>query len=65
MNSLETFFDPKTSTLTYIVFNSEKSEAVIIDPVWDLDLASGKLSEESHDKVKFFLSSHKLNPSLV
>jgi len=65
MNSLETFFDPKTSTLTYIVFNSEKSEAVIIDPVWDLDFASGKLSEESHDKVKFFLSSHKLNPILV
>ncbi len=65
MNSLETFFDSQTSTLTYIVYDKNTSEAVIIDPVWDLDLASGKLSEESHHKVKTFLSNQKLNPILV
>lgn len=65
MNSLETFFDSQTSTLTYIVYDKNTSEAVIIDPVWDLDLASGKLSEESHHKVKTFLSSQNLNPILV
>lgn len=65
MNTLETFFDEQTSTLTYVIYDEAMGKAVIIDPVWDLDVASGKLSEQSHEKVKKFLAQKKLDPTLV
>jgi glyoxylase-like metal-dependent hydrolase (beta-lactamase superfamily II) len=37
-------FDPVTSSLTYLVFDPETRDAVIIDPVLDLDPVSGRLS---------------------
>ncbi len=31
------FFDPDTSTLTYVVFDPETLDAIVIDPVLDYD----------------------------
>lgn len=45
------FFDPATSTLTYLVFDPDSRDAVVIDPVLDFDPASGKTSTASADRV--------------
>lgn len=48
------FFDQETWTLTYVVFDSKSKDAVIIDPVWDYDPASSKLTDSSaHDVLEF------------
>ena len=35
------FFDPDTFTFTYLVANESRGEALVVDPVAGLDLASG------------------------
>lgn len=58
---VKTFFDEDTYTLTYIVYSSHSKQAVVIDPVWDFDYASGKLSSTSVDEVDVFLKEHNLD----
>lgn len=59
------FFDPGTSTLTYVVYDSDSKDAVIIDPVWDYDAATGKLSMHSFETVLSFIKEHDLHPHFV
>jgi glyoxylase-like metal-dependent hydrolase (beta-lactamase superfamily II) len=65
MTSVKEFFDRKTSTLTYVVYRKDSKDAVVIDPVWNFDAASGALSTSSVDQVTDFLSSHSLNLHLI
>lgn len=58
---VESFFHQDTFTLTYIVFNEETRDAVIIDPVMDFDYSAGKISRSHHEKVKAFILDNKLN----
>ena len=39
---LETFFDERTFTLTYVVFDEATKDAVILDPVLDYEPSGGK-----------------------
>ena len=55
------FFDPITYTLSYIVFDEDSKDSILIDPVLDLDLASGTLSNESYSKIKNFINKNNLN----
>ena len=48
---IKAFFDPDTSTVTYLVSDPETSKAAIIDPVLDFDPAAGKLLTRSADAV--------------
>jgi len=48
---VEHFFDPVTSTLTYLVFDPTTRDAVVIDPVMDFDAASGRTASTSADLV--------------
>ncbi|WP_084420745.1 MBL fold metallo-hydrolase [Henriciella litoralis] len=48
---IKAFFDPDTSTVTYLVVDEASSKAAIIDPVLDFDPASGKLRTSSADEV--------------
>lgn len=48
---IESFFDPNTSTVTYVVSDPETQHCAIIDSVHDFDLYSGRLSSQSIDKV--------------
>ncbi len=41
------FFDAPTWTLTYIVYDEDTRDALVIDPVWDYDPAASKLSDQS------------------
>jgi len=59
------FFDRDTWTLTYIVFDSKTLDAVIIDPVWDYDPASSKLSQRAIKPVIEFAESQKLKVHFV
>lgn len=61
MIKVQHFFDPDTYTLTYVVFDEQVKDAIIIDPVWDYDMASSSLSTKSVDSVLDFISSNDLN----
>jgi glyoxylase-like metal-dependent hydrolase (beta-lactamase superfamily II) len=44
-HSLKTFFDEETHTLTYVVYDENSKDAVIIDPVLDYNPAASKVSD--------------------
>jgi len=58
--AVKEFFDRATWTLTYVVYDEKTKDAVIIDPVWDYDPASSRLSNESAEKVLEFVASRSL-----
>ena len=51
MTRVQHFYDQVTSTFTYVVSDAETGVAAIIDPVLDLDYASGTLGTRSADEV--------------
>jgi glyoxylase-like metal-dependent hydrolase (beta-lactamase superfamily II) len=57
---IKTFFDERTSTLTYVVYDPSSLDAVVIDPVMDFDPAGGGISRQSVTKVVDFLNEHHL-----
>ncbi len=62
---IETFFDPVTSTLTYVVFDAVTRDAVIIDPVLDYDALSSQTSTASADRVIAFAKQKELKVGWV
>jgi glyoxylase-like metal-dependent hydrolase (beta-lactamase superfamily II) len=57
---IEPFFDPKTSTLTYVVWDEATRDAVVIDPVLDYEPLASQTSTESAEKVAAFLMEKQL-----
>ena len=57
---IETFFDPHTFTLTYVVFDPDTRDALVIDPVLDYDQTGSVISTESVDRVTEFLGREAL-----
>ena len=45
---IEPFYDPRTSTLTYVVFDEASRDAVVIDPVLDYNPDNGTTWTESY-----------------
>lgn len=62
---IKTFFDNATFTLTYIVYDKNSKDSIVIDPVLDYDPAASKITYESIDKVDDFLKSNELNLHLI
>jgi glyoxylase-like metal-dependent hydrolase (beta-lactamase superfamily II) len=58
--AIETFYDERTNTLTYVVYDTETRDAVVIDPVLDYEPASSKVWTESVDRVLAFLRGKEL-----
>ena len=54
------FFDPVTSTFSYVVSDSATSRCAIIDPVLDFDYASGTLSTGSADLLIAYVRENGL-----
>jgi glyoxylase-like metal-dependent hydrolase (beta-lactamase superfamily II) len=48
---LRPFFDPATSTLTYLAWDPATKDAVVIDPVLDFDPAASRTSTASVERV--------------
>ena len=57
---IQHFFDTATSTLSYVVWDADTSDAVIIDPVLDYDPVNMKFSEESIEELLGFVANHNL-----
>jgi glyoxylase-like metal-dependent hydrolase (beta-lactamase superfamily II) len=51
MLQIQAFFDPATSTVTYLVWDPATRQAAVIDAVMDFDPATGRLSKASADAV--------------
>ena len=63
--TVQHFFDPATSTFSYVVSDSATSRCAIIDPVLDLDYASGTLSTESADSVIAYIRANTLTVDCI
>ncbi len=57
---IKTFFDERTYTLTYVVYDEETKDAVIIDPVLDYEPWSSKIWTESSDAAVEFVKDNDL-----
>jgi glyoxylase-like metal-dependent hydrolase (beta-lactamase superfamily II) len=51
MPGVEAFFDPVTSTVSYLVWDAATKDAAVIDAVLDFEPAAGKLSTASADRI--------------
>lgn len=58
--NIEAFYDPDTSTLTYVVFDKASRDAVVIDPVLDYDMHASKTSTRSLETVASFVREREL-----
>ena len=56
----QAFFDPKTWTVTYVVWDAATLRAAVIDPVLNYDFKSGHTSSTSADQVLAYLAEHAL-----
>ena len=48
---VQSFFDPKTATVTHVVHAGPGTACAVIDPVLDFDMASGRRRTDSADRV--------------
>ena len=58
--NVETFYDNKTATFTYVLFDPASKECGVIDSVVDYDIFSGRASMESADKIIDFINQNQL-----
>ena len=58
--TIQHFFDTATSTLTYVVWDADTLDAVIIDPVLDFDSVNLIFSETAIDRVLEFIALKQL-----
>ncbi len=57
---IQPFYDARTFTLTYLVFDPATRDAVVIDPVLDYEPVGSKIWEESVDQLAAFVDTHQL-----
>jgi glyoxylase-like metal-dependent hydrolase (beta-lactamase superfamily II) len=57
---VEAFYEPVTSTVTYVVYEAAGSPCAIIDAVLDFEPKSGRTSTDSADRVIRFVTEHNL-----
>ena len=63
--NVKTFYDERTSTLTYVVYDQDTQDAVIIDPVLDYDPKASKTWTESADQVVEWVQQNDLKPHMI
>lgn len=57
---IEPFYDSRTSTLTYVAFDTASRDAVVIDPVLDYNADNGTTWTESFDRVASYIEREQL-----
>lgn len=55
---IEAFFDPVTSTVTYVLADMVSGQVAVIDPVMDFDPKSGTLTSTSSDRIIDYVRQH-------
>lgn len=63
--TIKEFFDIETWTLTYVVYDKESKEGAIIDPVWNYNPNSSKLSSESVDLLLDYIAKNKIKINYI
>lgn len=63
--NIEPFFDKDTWTLSYVVYDDDSKDAIVLDPVWDYDPASSTMSTNSIDHVFEFIKSKELQVHFI
>ncbi|MFT6069333.1 MAG: glyoxylase-like metal-dependent hydrolase (beta-lactamase superfamily II) [Bacteriovoracaceae bacterium] len=58
--AVNSFFDESTYTLSYVVFDENSKDAIIIDPVLDYDPASSEISTYSIERLLEFIKLKEL-----
>lgn len=57
---IRAFYDPATCTLSYVVFDENTKDAVVIDPVLDFDPLRARTRTDSVEQIARFLTEEKL-----
>jgi glyoxylase-like metal-dependent hydrolase (beta-lactamase superfamily II) len=57
---VQEFFDQDTNTVSYVVFDRETRDGVVIDPVWDFQPADGTLTNSSLLKIQRYITNQEL-----
>ncbi len=60
MVEVKTFFDEQTFTFTHLVYDPETKDAVVFDPVLDLDTIGWRTQTKSLDTLDGFIDSNQL-----
>lgn len=60
-SEVEAFFDRRTQTVTYVVFDAGSRDAIVIDPVLDYEPVGSFTFTESVDAVSAFVKKRELN----
>jgi len=60
MATVKTFFDKQTFTLTHVIYDSSTHDAVVIDPVLDLDTVGWKTYTNSLSELDDFIEAEGL-----
>jgi glyoxylase-like metal-dependent hydrolase (beta-lactamase superfamily II) len=58
--NIQHFFDPETSTLSYIVYDEASKDALIVDSVLGFNQASGEYDQKSANELLSFVSERGL-----
>jgi glyoxylase-like metal-dependent hydrolase (beta-lactamase superfamily II) len=59
-HQVEAFFDPVTSTVSYVVYEAAGSACAVVDPVLDFDLRSGRTATDGADRIAAFVRAQRL-----
>jgi glyoxylase-like metal-dependent hydrolase (beta-lactamase superfamily II) len=62
---VKAFFDSRTSTLTYVIYDSDSRDALVIDPVLDYNTSASEIYTESLDEVIGFIREQRLMPLMI
>jgi glyoxylase-like metal-dependent hydrolase (beta-lactamase superfamily II)/rhodanese-related sulfurtransferase len=62
---IQGFFDPDTFTITYVVFDADSRDAVVIDPVLDYDVLASRVATRSVERVAAFVRERELRVHYV
>lgn len=59
------FYDTRTNTLTYVVYDAATKDAIVIDPVLDYEPAASKIWTQSAEEVVDFLKEKNLHLRMI
>ncbi|WP_415401088.1 MBL fold metallo-hydrolase [Tateyamaria sp. SN3-11] len=58
---IESFFDPQTNTISYVVMDPNSTSCAVIDSVMDIDYAAGRITYAHADEIIAYIRKYKLD----